>query len=262
MESSVDLVSLQGLPLVKRETLASAIRSNMSRYEQVLDVKVCTDEFNLLTGKDSVLLDTSPANQVTSFAPLEHEVHMETNGHKRIVLARWRGMAVHCNYCKKEGHKIAECAKLQASKERQQRKLCYICDSPDHLKANCPRSQQAQSTGKRARTEDVLHDPRTPRVEEDSHSDQTSQHTTVTNMDVTHDVDSAPVPEITSGQSYSSRSKAKAVDDQDTLMNDSQLDDSLTKDSQDVAHQEGSQLHKDHDMDDGGSSSSTSPHRL
>ncbi|KAJ8662595.1 hypothetical protein O0I10_001557 [Lichtheimia ornata] len=90
MESSVYVVHLSGLPLMKRDDLAIAIRDNMYRYGHVLDVKVCTDEFNLLTGKGSVLLDTSPNDREDPISALEHEIHMETGSqaHRFSKMAR------------------------------------------------------------------------------------------------------------------------------------------------------------------------------
>lgn len=185
---------------------------------------------------------------------------METNGHKRIVLARWRGMAIHCNYCKKEGHKIADCAKLAARKERQQqRKLCYICQSPEHLKANCPRSQQPRAGEKRARTEESLVDPRTVPAEE-SVSTQTSTPATDVQMEDT------PATTSTSSSSqhpYGFRPRddvnyAELDVDQD---DDDELDKDASMDLADQPEAFHSRSDQDH-TDGGGSSSSTPPNRL
>ncbi|KAG0173069.1 hypothetical protein DFQ30_008974 [Apophysomyces sp. BC1015] len=153
MESTAYQIALEGLPLVPRDILGPALRTTFSRYGKVLGVQLCTDSFGLLTSKGFILLDTSSADSVSDsgYQRLEHEVHFEAGGKKRIILARWRGMAIHRNYCKKEGHKVVSCPKLQARKEKPVRKLCCNCDSADHLAASCPKNTDIRLGEKRRR---------------------------------------------------------------------------------------------------------------
>ncbi|KAF7720614.1 hypothetical protein EC973_006933, partial [Apophysomyces ossiformis] len=122
-----------------RNVLGPALKEAFGCYGRVLNVQLCTDDFGLLTLKEYVLLDTSSDKNSVEFQKLKHEVHFEVAGRKRIILARWCRMTVHYNYCKKEGHKVATCPTLRARKDQTSCKICYNCDSADHLITACPK---------------------------------------------------------------------------------------------------------------------------
>ncbi|CDH58115.1 hypothetical protein RO3G_15414 [Lichtheimia corymbifera JMRC:FSU:9682] len=86
LANSVYQVSLDGLPLMNREVLATALRATMGRYGHILDIKLCTDKFHLLTGRGSVLLDISAASGEDAYLALEHE----RNGHTLQLLQERR----------------------------------------------------------------------------------------------------------------------------------------------------------------------------
>ncbi|KAG0171763.1 hypothetical protein DFQ28_000441 [Apophysomyces sp. BC1034] len=77
MESTAYQIALEGLPLMPRDPLGPAWKETFGRYGKALDVQLCTD--------------TSSTDFASVYERLEHEVHLEVHGKKRIILARWLG---------------------------------------------------------------------------------------------------------------------------------------------------------------------------
>lgn len=140
--SQVVRLSLDGLPLLRSESLRALLHGALTPFGKVLHAKVYLDKRGFSFGKGEALIDVTPTAG-RQFEPLVHEIHLGTD---RLIYANWRGMDKHCFYCRKPGHLKANCPK----KSRGPR-TCLGCHSTAHLIRDCPKANPDGVGHKRGR---------------------------------------------------------------------------------------------------------------
>ncbi|ORZ07448.1 Endonuclease/exonuclease/phosphatase, partial [Absidia repens] len=127
------------MPFLSHPQLQEGLTNTLSKYGYIYDIGIITDPLSqMFLGSGYAVLDTAASSQSSAFLPLTHTLPWEglANGFHAV----WENMPQYCKYCHQDGHIRDACPTARPLR------LCFTCNKPGHVAANCRRSMKSPSS--------------------------------------------------------------------------------------------------------------------